>query len=128
MVKTDRRGLILTKRNQTLGSDHFPVWIEHQDGPVLSRRPQRWNTEEADWTEFQASLELSILTRADASAIPAEDFTAMVLNSADGSIPKTSGRPRRTPVPWRTNECGDAIRARKRAFRKFDRSGTTEIL
>ena len=115
-------------QDEPLGSDHFPVWIEHQDSPVLSRRPQRWNTEEADWTEFQASLELSILTRADASAIPAEDFTAMVLNSADGSIPKTSGRPRRTPVPWWTNECGDAIRARKRAFRKFDRSSTTENL
>ena len=115
-------------RDEPLGSDHFPVWIEHQDGKVLSSRPQRWNTQKADWTEFQASLETSILTRADTSATSAEDFTAMIITSADGCIPKTSGRPRRTPVPWWTKECGDAIRARKRAFRKFDRSSTTENL
>ena len=52
----------------------------------------------------------------------------MIITSADGCIPKTSGRPRRTPVSWWTKECGDAIRARKRAFRKLDRSSTTENL
>ena len=111
-----------------LGSDHFPVWFEYQDDPLLSSRTQRWNTQKADWDEFQASLETSTLTRADTSAISAEEFTTMILNSADGCIPKTSGRPRRTPVPWWTKECGDAIRARKRAFKKFDRSSTTENL
>ena len=57
-----------------------------------------------------------------------EDFTAMLLNSADGCVPKTSGQPRRTPVPWWTKECGDAIRARERAYKKFDRRSTTENL
>ena len=58
----------------------------------------------------------------------AEDFTSMVLDSADACIPRTSGQPRRTPVPWWTKECGEAIRARKRAFKKFDRNSTTENL
>ena len=52
----------------------------------------------------------------------------MILDSADGCIPKTSGQPRRTPVPRWTKECGDAIRARKRAFKRFDRNSTTENL
>ena len=43
-------------------------------------------------------------------------------------IPKTSGQPRRTPVPWWTKECRDAIRARERAYKKFDRRSTTENL
>ena len=111
-----------------LGSDHFPVWIELQDDPVLSSRPRRWNIQKADWTEFQTSLETAFLNTADISATSTEDFTAILLSSSDGCIPKTSGRPRRTPVPWWTKECGAAIRARKRAFRKFDRSSTTENL
>ena len=118
----------LTVHDDPLGSDHFPVWIELQGDPVLGSRPRRWNIQKADWTVFQASLETAILTRADISDTSAEDFTSMILDSADGCIPKTSGRPRCTPVPWWTKECGDAIRARKRAFRKFDRSSTTENL
>ena len=111
-----------------LGSDHFPIWIQYQDDPVLGSRPQRWNFGKADWTEFQSTLETSILARIETTAMTTEDFTSLVLSSADGSIPRTSGQPRRTPVPWWTKECGDAIRARKRAFRKFDRRSTTENL
>ena len=111
-----------------LGSDHFPVWIQYQADPVLGSRPQRWHFGKADWTEFQSTLETSILARIETPAMTTEDFTSLGLSSADGSIPRTSGQPRRTPVPWWTKECGDAIRARKRAFRKFDRRSTTENL
>ena len=40
-----------------LGSDHFPVWIQYQDDPVLGSRPQRWNLSKADWTGFQSTLD-----------------------------------------------------------------------
>ena len=111
-----------------LGSDHFPVWIKLQGDPALGKRPQRWNFNKADWAGFQTSVEASILASDQTQAMSAEDFTSLVLNSADGHIPRTSGQPRRTPVPWWTKECADAIRARKRAFKKFDRSCTTENL
>ena len=111
-----------------LGSDHFPVWLEHQESPVSGNRPPRWNVRKADWGEFQAAVEATVLSRADASVMSTDDFTCLLIDSANGCIPKTSSQPRRPPVPWWTKECGDAIRARKRAFRKFDRSSTTENL
>ena len=114
--------------DEPLGSDHFPVWVQHQESPVLGSRPQRWNLRKANWIEYESSLETAILARTETSVMSAEEFTTMVLDSADGCIPKTSGQPRRTPVPWWTKECGDAIRARKRAFKRFDRSSTTENL
>ena len=117
---------IWSVHDDPLGSDHFPVWIQYQDDPVLGNRPRRWNLRKADWAKFQSSLEALILARAETSAMSAEDFTSLLLSCADGCIPKTSGQPRRTPVPWWTKECREAIRARKRAFKKFDRRSTTE--
>ena len=117
-----------TVHDEPLGSDHFPVWIQIQNDPVLGSKPQRWNISKADWVEFEASVENSILARTETIAMSAEDFTSLLLNSADGCIPKTSGKPRRTPVPWWTEECGDAIRVRKRAFKMFDRRSTTDNL
>ena len=60
-------------------SDHFPVWIQYQDDPVLGSRPQRWNFNKADWADFQSSLETTVLARAEASTMTAEDFTSLVL-------------------------------------------------
>ena len=96
--------------------------------PDLGSRPPRWNLRKADWSEFQSSLEAAILARADASPMSAEDFTSAVLDSANGCIPRTSGRPKRTPVPWWTDACKNALRARKRTFKQFDRRSTTENL
>ena len=76
--------------------------------------------------EFQASVEASVLSEADASVMSTEDFTFLLLDSANGCMSKTSSQLRRLPVPWWTKECGDATRASKRTFRKFGRSGTTE--
>ena len=39
-----------------LGSDHFPVWLQYEEDPVLGNRPPRWNVRKADWSQFQASL------------------------------------------------------------------------
>ena len=111
-----------------LGSDHFPVWIQSQDNPVLGSRPRRWNVQKADWGKFQTAIETSFSSRSDNSAMSAEDFTEVLLDSADECIPKTSSQPRRTPVPWWTKECGDAIRARERAYKMFDRNSTIENL
>ena len=60
--------------------------------------------------------------------MPAEDFTPLLLSFADRCIPKTSGQPRHTPVPWGNKEYRKAIGARKRALKEFDRRSTIENL
>ena len=112
-----------------MGSDHFPVWLTYQDNPSLGARPKRWNLRKADWDEFEASLEDAFSTDHTGGLIPSVgDFTSKVIDAARRSIPRTSGTPHRTPVPWWTEECREAIRARRRAFRAFDRHATTENL
>jgi hypothetical protein len=48
-----------------------------------------------------------------------DHFTNDVVQAATMNIPRSSIRPRRVPVPWWTDECHDAIRARKRALKQF---------
>jgi hypothetical protein len=48
-----------------------------------------------------------------------DPFTNAVVQAAAMNIPRSSIRPRRYQVPWWTDECRDAIRARKRALEQF---------
>jgi hypothetical protein len=57
-----------------------------------------------------------------------DHFTNAVLQAAAMNIPRSSIRPRRIPVPWWTDECGDTIRARKHALRQFQIQPTQENL
>ena len=109
------------------GSDHFPVFLEYKSRASLGVRPQRWNMRRADWDKFQADLHQVFSTEVDGYDT-AEDFTNKVLEVARESIPKNFGNPSRTPVPWLTKDCRDAIRVRHRAYRAFDRHTTTENL
>ena len=81
----------------------------------------------AEWDGFSAHLE-EVFTRdhTDTGGPSVDDFTTTQLDAASQHIPKTSGAPRRTPVPWWTEECKNAIRERRRAFRAFDKHSTTE--
>ena len=115
-----------TVAGDPLGSDHFPIWLKYSDESELGPRPQRWNLRKADWSEFSSRIEAALSTPGSANSM--ESFTSLLVSAAEGSIPRTSGFPRRTPVPWWTDECRDAIRARKRAFRAFDRHSTTDNL
>ena len=108
-----------------MGSDHFPVLLKYNSIVSLGTRPQRWNIRKADWDGFEAELEQVFSTGATDHAT-VENLTREILCAAGKFIPRTSGNPSRTPVPWWSKECQEAIRARRRAFRAFDRHATTE--
>ena len=54
--------------------------------------------------------------------ISAEEFTSLVLEPAAGCIPRTSAFPRHSPVPWWSDDCKKAIRARECAFKALHRT------
>ena len=110
-----------------MGSDHFPVLLNYNSRVSIGSRPQRWNIRKADWDKFEAEVEQALSTDASDHAT-VEDLTGVILCAARKSIPRTSGKPSRTPVPWWSKECQEAIRARRRAFRAFDGHATTENL
>ena len=90
----------------------------------MGNRPRRWKFDKADWAQFENNIE-ALLPAGD-EEISVEQFTSLVLEAADRCIPRTSAFPRRTPVPWWSDECKRAICARKRAYKAFDRNSSTE--
>ena len=100
------------------GSDHYPVCINLKNVPIVTNKPERFNTRKADWSSF------SDLTKTDAngdnfpSTAELVDFIVEVLiNAANQSIPKTSTKIKKPPVPWYNNEIATAQQARNRAER-----------
>ena len=108
-------------------SDHFPVWLEFHCSVALGMRPPRWNVEKAEWDEFSSHLEEVFTTiHREKRELSVEEFTSILLDAASQYIPRTSGSPRRIPVPWWTDECRSVIRERRRASKVFNRHPTTE--
>ena len=107
-----------------MGSDHFPVWIEFRERMSLGRRPPRWNLSKADWSQFQSRLE-EAFQGTSAESLSVATFTSRLIEVAQDCIPRTSGAQQRVPVPWWSDSCLKAKRARKRALRTFDRNSTT---
>ena len=109
-----------------MGSDHFPIWLRFQSSAVLGERPPRWNLQKADWAEFEAYLgEAFSPERSNRAPLSVADFTSRLIEAAEQFVPRTSGAPRRAPVPWWSDKCRDAILARKRAMRAFQRNSNT---
>jgi hypothetical protein len=82
---------------------------------------------QADWVLFSqlAEIEETYCPTVDSMV---DMFTHAVLRASEQSIPRSSSKPRRVPVPWWTEECRDAIRARKRALKQFENHPIQENL
>ena len=103
------------------GSDHYPILLKAVDG-MASRGLERWRLEHADWKLFRSTAIVQG---------PVEDFhsvqealthlTSRIHLAAHAAIPRSTGRCRRPPVPWWSQECQQAVRARKAALRQLKR-------
>ena len=82
---------------------------------------QRWKFKQAEWDTFQALSALHLNNRTFESDDPITDFSTLLLEIAEKTIPKSSGssKPRK---PRFDNDCKQAISERKKAERAFRRS------
>ena len=108
------------------GSDHFPIHLKYViNSPTES--PPKWKVEEADWGNFSRESKLEREFESFECHIEAYDYFAEnVLRSANSSIPKTKGKPRRPTVPWWNKTCGILRRITRKTYKKYKSSGTTQ--
>lgn len=104
------------------GSDHFPIVIAAGAGEPVAR-PPRFIFRRADWHLFRTlsavdgrrTLDMSL----DAKVLT---FNRVLLQAAELSIPKSSGRPFPRRNPWWTPECSRTKRLCTAALRRFLRT------
>ncbi|XP_055605828.1 uncharacterized protein LOC129753998 [Uranotaenia lowii] len=100
------------------GSDHFPILIKIQHpSPQNNARP-RWKYDNADWPGYQLDVD-SLLSSHNPACIPT--FSTIILKSAEKHIPRTSGIPGKSAVPWWTPEVREAIKLRRKRLRTLKR-------
>ena len=102
------------------GSDHFPILIRNCKGQPTSSAAH-WKLHKADWAEFERLCSQTLVKEAIlGTASPIDAFTTALVDAAVQTIPKTRTSPRRVSKPWFNDDCKEAIKARKKAFSRFD--------
>lgn len=108
-------------------SDHFPILIRSRTSDLdYVKCPKKWKFDKANWETFQEEINKNINKLPSLSELNnysinniVENFTNLILESADKSIPKTSEIIRKNNLPWWNEECKKAVKDYKKAFRKF---------
>ncbi|XP_055605840.1 uncharacterized protein LOC129754010 [Uranotaenia lowii] len=100
------------------GSDHFPIQIKIQHPTPQNTTRPRWKYDNADWLGYQLDVD-SLLSTHNPACV--QTFSTIILKSAEKHIPRTSGMPGKTAVPWWTPEVRDAIKIRRKRLRALKR-------
>ena len=121
-------------KHTTVGSDHCPVMtkigttIYYEKGKMIPR----WKLEKANWDAFQKISTIRMNTFQQENLMDVNVFNAelvkKMVQSAEETIPKTTGARRTKNVPWWTDECRIAIKKRNKAFRKLKKINSQDTL
>ena len=105
-------------------SDHFPSHLKFVRN-VPTETPPKWKPLDADWAKYKEGIKLERSFESFGCHLEAYTyFTDVMLRSADSSIPKTTGKPRRPAVPWWDKKCGTLRKITRRCYKKYKSSGT----
>lgn len=99
--------------DDTRGSDHFPIFLNSVDHSraTATRRP-RWRYEEANWGKFEEIIKSK-------NPRNVEEMERAILEAANPSIPRTSGKVGRRAVHWWCPEVEEAVKERRKKLRRL---------
>lgn len=108
------------------GSDHFPTLVTFLEDTPHSDTFSKWKFKAANWSIFSqlciSEISQDILTAKD----PALEFSTLVLQCAQNSIPKTKSSSKQNKTLWFDDECKKLHTQRKQSLRHFTKFPTTE--
>ena len=115
---------------QTCGSDHLPIIIKLgvRYNTTGSSGIPRWKLGKADWDKFKTLCSTKLKLNKDAESINeiASDFTKILQNICEETIPKTKPKCSKIKPPWRNQDCAIAIKKREKARKKYLRTRTQQ--
>ncbi|GBN98558.1 RNA-directed DNA polymerase from mobile element jockey [Araneus ventricosus] len=118
----------LTVDNDLYNSDHFPLIItDNRHYPTNSYRPPKYVLNAANWQKFTSLANINSDTIKSSSIEQALSYIVnTIIEAADSSIPKTSGKRKRQNKPWWNAECQQAYKIQRKAWGIFRRYPTTQ--
>lgn len=114
-------------------SDHLPIKIDIPTGSLdhVQLFTPSWNLKRADWTKFEAEVDLALVTEGDPDSANIESVLGAISSAAQLAIPKSKGPRQKKGAPWWNAETAHAkaqmIRARK-AYERRAHSPTRDAL
>lgn len=110
-------------------SDHFPILIKFLALNPTHRVKPRWILDKADWLQFTSLATPPENSPCDLTIEEGcQAITGSIIQAAQAAIPMTSGFPKRPAVPWFNDACKQALRNRRKAYKKFHRCMTSDNL
>ena len=101
------------------GSDYFPIFLNNIASGV-EEPSEKWKLNKADWPSFKALCELEINETILKAKYPIDQFTTILYEIAEKTIPKTSTKTKKKKKPWFNDDCKTSIQKRKQALRQFN--------
>lgn len=120
-------------------SDHYPIIVSINQFKDTTRDTHnaRWKFYKADWTKYKEIIESKITSLMEhieenitTNEIRIDEiiskFNEIIMDAADGSIPKTNGRKQKHNTIWWNNECETVIKNAKKALNRYKKENTDE--
>jgi hypothetical protein len=105
--------------NDLCGSDHYPTILTKPVAMAVEDQ-KRWKLAKADWAVYQDLCSSSLNpTALIGSNDKFKSFTDKIIEIAEKTIQKASGKRNAKQRLWFTEDCKSAIRDRKKALKDF---------
>ena len=114
-----------TATDDPFRSDHYPIHIDEVSATTCNNN-LRYNFKRADWSQYKSLTSNPRYNIDDDIDSLVQEFTDHITNAADTSIHKSNSLNRKYPLPFWNSACEDIVRERKRARRRYRRTGLLE--